>query len=112
MTLETLDSAIVKSVFAAKPYGRFPVAEAGQLRGILLRSEMEAAEAEKRPVRLVPAFCARPGQSIRECQALLIESGCGMIIITDQAQGLPLAVVTLHDLLRAQTSISEREGQV
>jgi CIC family chloride channel protein len=33
-----------------------------------------------------------------------------MIVITDHAHGLPLAVMTLHDLLRAQAAISEREG--
>jgi CIC family chloride channel protein len=33
-----------------------------------------------------------------------------LIVVTDHAHGVPLAVVTLHDLLRAQTAISEREG--
>jgi CIC family chloride channel protein len=41
---------------------------------------------------------------------LLIESVSGLIVITDTDQGRPLAVVTLHDLLRAQTAISDREG--
>jgi len=53
---------------------------------------------------------ANPSQTIRQCQALLIESACGLIIIADPAEGRPLAVVTLHDLLRAQAAISEREG--
>jgi CIC family chloride channel protein len=110
IVLDSVDLPLIAPVFRAKPYGRFPVAYDGRLHGILERTEFEEAAEEQRPVKLLPAFCARPSQSIRECQALLIESGCGMIVLTDQVQGRPLAVVTLHDLLRAQTSISEREG--
>ncbi len=109
VVLPSLEPALVAPILLAKPYGRFPVADGGQLRGILVRTEYDEAAREKRSPTLLPAQCARPSQSIRECQSLLIESGCGMIVITDQQQGLPLAVVTLHDLLRAQTSISERE---
>ncbi len=92
------------------PYQRFPVAANGNLEGILLRTDFEQARMENRPVQLIPAVTARPSQTIRECQALLIESVCGLIVITDQEQGHPLAVVTLHDLLRAQAAISDREG--
>jgi CIC family chloride channel protein len=92
------------------PYQRFPVASNGNLEGILLRTDFEQAQTENRPVQLIPAVTARPSQTIRECQALLIESVCGLIVITDTEQGRPLAVVTLHDLLRAQAAISDREG--
>ena len=86
------------------------MAKDGVLDGVIVRLDAASALAEGRPVPLIPAISARPSQTIRECQSLLIESPCGMIIITDQARGTPLAVVTLHDLLRAQASISEREG--
>jgi CIC family chloride channel protein len=76
----------------------------------LLRAEFEQAKVESRPVSLHPAVTARPSQTIRQCQMLLIESVSGLIVITDTDQGRPLAVVTLHDLLRAQTAISDREG--
>ena len=110
VVLTSLDKAAVGEVLDGKPYQRFPVTGEGSLQGILVRAEFAEALEERRPVRLLPAVVARPSQTIRECQALLIGSPCGMIVITDHAQGLPLAVVTLHDLLRAQTAISEREG--
>jgi CIC family chloride channel protein len=107
--LETLDEAAIATALAAHPYQRFPVTKGGRLDGILLRSEVAQAKAEERSPRLLPAVCAKPSQTIRECQMLLIESASGLLLITDP-HGVALAVVTLHDLLRAQTAISEREG--
>ncbi|MDR3403842.1 MAG: chloride channel protein [Chthoniobacter sp.] len=105
-----LEEAALVAIVEKVPYQRFPVASNGKLEGILLRTDFEEAQKEKRTVRLLPAVTARPSQTIRQCQALLIESACGLIVITDTEQGRPLAVVTLHDLLRAQAAISEREG--
>lgn len=110
VVLAGIDDDAVTAVLEAKPYERFPVTREGKLDGVLLRAEVTRARAEQRAVRLLPAVSARPSQTIRECQALLISSPCGMIVITDHAEGVPLAMVTLHDLLRAQTAISEREG--
>lgn len=105
-----LEEMNLAAVLEKTPYQRFPVATNGVLEGILLRTDCELARKEKRAVRLLPAVTARPSQTIRQCQALLIESTCGLIVITDTDQGRPLAVVTLHDLLRTQAAISEREG--
>jgi CIC family chloride channel protein len=108
--LASLEEEAVAALLETTPYQRFPVTKNGSLVGILLRTEFAQARTEKRPFRLVPAVTARPSQTIRQCQALLIESACGFIVITDHLEGLPLAVVTLHDLLRAQVAISDREG--
>lgn len=112
VVLASLDPETIGGVLADKPYQRFPVLKGGGIDGILVRTEASEALAEARPLRLEPVVCARPSQTIRECQALLIGSTCGMIVITDHDRGSPLAVVTLHDLLRAQAAISEREGEV
>jgi CIC family chloride channel protein len=106
----SLEPGSLASVFEEKPHQRYPVVRNGNLEGIVLRADLEKARAENRLVSLVPAVTARPSQTIRECQLLLIESVCGLIVITDTEQGRPLAVVTLHDLLRAQAAISDREG--
>lgn len=108
--ITSLEEAMLIPVLEKTPYQRFPVASAGTLEGILVRAAFEQAQKEKRGVALLPAVTARPSQTIRECQVLLIESTCGLIVITDTDHGHPLAVVTLHDLLRAQAAISEREG--
>ncbi len=110
VVLTGIDEKTVSTVLEGHPYQRFPVTKGRNLDGILERSEFALAQADRRPVRLEPAITARPSQTIRQCQALLIESSTGLIVITDQPGGIPLAVVTLHDLLRAQTAIGDREG--
>jgi CIC family chloride channel protein len=111
VVLDKLDEATLAGVLESKPYKCFPVVRDGKLAGLVQRSEMENALKEKREVRLLPPATVRPSNTIRECQAQLIESAAGLVVITDLAGGgTPLGVVTLHDLLRAQAAISEREG--
>ncbi|MFL6540971.1 MAG: CBS domain-containing protein, partial [Chthoniobacterales bacterium] len=90
------------------PYRQFPVVEDGVLVGVAPRAEITAALTEHRALRLEPAVLCRPSQSIRESQALLIQSITGTVAIADDASKL-LGIVTLHDLLRAQLAMSERE---
>jgi CIC family chloride channel protein len=47
--------------------------------------------------------------SIRDVQHTLVESVTGMAVLTGSDDGAILAIVTLHDLLRAQIAVSERE---
>ena len=109
--LDKLDDVTLAAVLESKPYRCFPVLREEKLAGLVLRTEIENALKEKREPRLLPATTVRPSQTIRECQALLIESAAGLVVITEVAnEGHPLGVVTLHDLLRAQIAISEREG--
>jgi CIC family chloride channel protein len=110
VVLTTLDLAEVTAVLDKAPYQRFPVARQGKVEGILTRSDFDRARREQQPPSLLPVVTAKPSQTVRECQALLIGSACGLIVVTEPAEGRALAVVTLHDLLRAQAAISEREG--
>ena len=91
-------------------YLRFPVTKEGGLIGILTRAEIHAALEEGRTPRPGPAKAVRPGQIVRDVQHLLIESNDGMVVVADREAGRPLAVVTLHDLLRAQLAMGERDG--
>ncbi|MEO8352629.1 MAG: chloride channel protein [Chthoniobacteraceae bacterium] len=91
------------------PYGRFPVVTDGELKGVALRAEIAAAAATQRPLKFEPAVTCRPEQSIRESQTLLIQSSTGTVAVTDDSNRL-LGIITLHDLLRTQLAVSEREG--
>ena len=39
-----------------------------------------------------------------------MQSSTGMLVITDDSETKLLGIVTLHDLLRAQLAVTEREG--
>lgn len=90
------------------PYQRFPVLRSGELQGVVTRREAEAALAHKRPASLVPAITCRREQTVAELQGLLIESETQMVVVVDRAGGSVIGVVTLHDLLRAESSMAQK----
>jgi len=100
----------LKEILAGHPYRHFPVVIDDHLSGAARRSEIEAAIAGNRPVNLETVPTCRPGDTIRECQALLIESPTETLVLSDKPDGKVLGIVTLHDLLRAQVEMSDREG--
>jgi len=50
---------------------------------------------------------ALPSESVQDLQAKLIESGAGIVVLLDGPGGRVLGIVTLHDLLRAQTTMAK-----
>ncbi|MEO8352933.1 MAG: chloride channel protein, partial [Chthoniobacteraceae bacterium] len=105
-----LGEETVRKLFQEHPYQRFPIIADGRLSGILMRAETERAWKDGLPPMVHPATTIAPGTTIRDSQRELIDSGIGLVVITEPAKNRPLAVVTLHDLLRAQVSLAERDG--
>jgi CIC family chloride channel protein len=110
VVIADLGEPALKEIIAGHPYRHFPVVIDDQLRGIARRSEIEAAIAAHQPVKLEPVPTARPGDTIRDSQAGLIESTTETLLLTDKPGGKVLGIVTLHDILRAQVAMSDREG--
>ncbi len=99
----------LKELLAGHPYRFFPVVIDDQLRGMAARAEIESALAAHRPVKLETVATCRPGDTIRDSQDLLIDSPTQTLVLTDKPDGKALGIVTLHDILRAQVSMSDRE---
>jgi len=110
IVISDLGEAALKEVLGAHPYRVFPVVNDEHLRGAVRRSEIEAAIAGHRSVNIEPVPSCRPGDTIRQCQTLLIESPTETLVVSDAPDGKVLGIVTLHDLLRAQVAMSDREG--
>lgn len=110
VAIEDQSEAGLRSLLERHPYRFFPVLEKGELRGIAPRSEIEQAVTEGRAPRIEPARTCTPDESIRGSQTALIESSTNTVAITRDEDGKLLAFLTLHDLLRAQVAMSEREG--
>jgi len=87
-------------------YARFPVVEGDRLLGVLTRGEAILAQKEGRLPRLLPPVIAQPAESIQQVQGRLIESGSGLVILTDRPGGRVVGLFTLHDLLRAQAAMA------
>ncbi|HET6451245.1 MAG TPA: chloride channel protein [Spirochaetia bacterium] len=107
LVLPDVQPRTLQDVLSRYPYERFPVVSEGRIQGVLRRSEIEAALAGRRPPRVDPAVFCRPETSVREVGALLIRSATGMVLVSAADDDVPVALVTLHDLLRVQASFSD-----
>jgi CIC family chloride channel protein len=108
--LHSLERNEIELILNQHPYERFPVVVDGKLAGTLSRKESEAALAQGRSPNLDQATTCTPNQTIRELQMLLIESAAQMVVMTNGTNGEPIALVTLHDLLRAQVQKASEAG--
>lgn len=99
----------LREVLEAHGYSRFPVVRNKSVVGILPRREAELALTEGRRPHLLPVTTVAPEQTLGEVQLALIDSGCDLVVVAESTTRRPLGVVTLHDLLRQQMEISERQ---
>jgi CBS domain-containing protein len=98
----------MRKLLKSHPYQRFPVViRNGKPEGVLTRKEAEAALAENRPPKFETLVTCLPHQTIRDLQSKLIESSSLMVLVLDQTGGKLIALVTLHDLIRAEVSIAK-----
>ncbi len=109
VVITDLEEPALKQMIEGHPYRIFPAVIDDQLRGVVARAGIESAIAANRPVPVAPAQTCRPSDSIRDCQNLLIDSPTETVVLTDKPDGKVLGIVTLHDILRAQVAMSDRE---
>lgn len=110
LVVTDLSAGELAKILKAHPYQRFPVIQKGALAGILTRKEAESAMKENRPPKLDAAVTSLPAETVRDLQSKLIESTALMVVLLDEKGGKILGLITLHDLLRAQTAVAESEG--
>lgn len=109
--ISSLTEVEVSKMLAAHPYRQFPVVLDNQLKGVLTREEAEEAIAEKRAAKLKPATTCPRDQNIGRLQQLLIESDTQFVVVLDRLGGQVVGLVTLHDLLRAQSAMTQRSKE-
>jgi CIC family chloride channel protein len=100
--------AQLRELLRDHPYQRFPVVLNGTLTGVLTRKEAEAALTSGRPPKPEPVITCLPNQTIADLEGRLIESNSLIVVLIDRPGGQVLGVITLHDLLRAQVSMSSQ----
>ncbi len=103
-----LDETELRNTLKAHPYAQFPVVLAGKLAGVLTRADAERALAAKTTPLLQPATTCLREEIIGKLQFLLIESNTQFVVVLDRLDGQAVGLVTLHDLLRAQTTMAQR----
>jgi len=102
-----LSEAAMKDLLAKFPYSRFPVILNGELRGIVTRKAVESAVFQKKPPDILPVPTCVPNLAIRDSANKMIDSPTGLLLIVDPQSNSVIGLATLHDLLRAQVSLTE-----
>jgi len=106
---DTTPAALAR-LLAGSNFACFPVVDTdSRPLGLLTRAEAQAAVAENRTPQLQPAPTARRETSIHDVQQLLIDSPAGLVLIRAGADDRIIGLVTLHDLLRAETAFDTAE---
>ncbi|MFL6515929.1 MAG: chloride channel protein [Chthoniobacterales bacterium] len=104
------NESALRELLDKHPYRYFPAIEQGRVIGVVAREAIVSALLDhSKPVMTAPVTC-RPDDSIRASQGALIESATGTVAIVQDGDNKLIGFVTLHDLLRAQVAMSEREG--
>ena len=104
----TLEPSGLEELLRQYPYRRFPVLSEGKLSGILTREAAAAAVESQTPPKLLEASTCEATETIRDLQFRLIESSTGFVAVLDGKDGTMIGLVTLHDLLRAEVSITKQ----
>jgi CIC family chloride channel protein len=111
ITLPLDDAAAMSEILQHHHYRIFPVIHRESIVGLTSRLEVEAALKENRqPAIKAPTLCL-PHQTINDLQNLLVESELHFVVIQDKPEGRMIAVITLHDLLRAQMALAGRGSE-
>jgi chloride channel protein, CIC family len=102
-----LGEAALKKLLAEHLFKQFPVVQDGKLMGLLSRDEASSALSQRRTPKVFPATACLPTQSIREIELLLIDAPAHVLVVLDQPEGKVAALLTLHDLLRAEIAYGQ-----
>lgn len=103
-----LESAALRQLLDGHPYQQFPVVLAHKLAGVITRQEIELALLQKRAPALTPAMTCLRGQTVADLQKGLIEAETHFVVVLDRKEGEVIGVVTLHDLLRAESTMAQQ----
>ncbi len=107
VVLTGLTEADLRATWTAHPYRQFPVVMDGKLQGVLVRTAAERALAQNLPIPLASATVVYRHETIRALQKKIIDSDSQLVVLQDRPDGQVIGLVTLHDLLRAQTTLAQ-----
>jgi chloride channel protein, CIC family len=102
--LSKMDISEVERCLESYPYKAFPIIIDGRLEGILGRTEMENSIKNKKFPDVHKAGVCYTDQSLKDVGNEFIEYNIYVLTVLDRSSGKIVGIVTLRDLIRAQTA--------
>lgn len=105
--ISSTDPKYLQSMLSNTPYRCFPFTDKGAIVGFMTRDSIEKAlSLGKMPVYSAACFASKDA-TVKDAAENFINSPHGFLIIVDNDNGIPVGILTLHDLLRAQAAVTE-----
>lgn len=105
--IESTEPKNLHEILSTTPYQCFPFVCNGSITGLLTRKAIEHALT----IGEVPVFsyaCVTDiNSTVKEAADNFINSSHGFLIVIDSSKNVPVGILTLHDLLRAQAAVAE-----
>lgn len=106
VVIRDLAPEALREVIDRYPYHYYPVEIGGRLKGILVRQEILESLLGKEPPEVHNVVTCSPEQTVREVGDKFIQSSINVLVVVSREGGAIQGIITLHDLIRAQASVS------
>jgi chloride channel protein, CIC family len=100
--IRSLDAETIKTTLEESDHERYPVVIDLKLRGVITRENMKRVIEKREEPLIEPVATCRREATIREIQHQIIESPANMVVIIGGLDEVPIGIMTLHDILRAE----------
>jgi len=87
------------------PYQQFPLIIDGKLIGAINRNKILAGQSPK--IDVDPAEAIPAHSTVKEAVAKMVENSMSLLVVLSATENTPIGIVTLHDVLRLQTQLSD-----
>lgn len=105
--IESTNHLHLKEVLSKTPYRCFPFVCEGVVQGMFTREVIEQALSKNEIPCHIQVCSASPDTPVKEAADNFINSPEGFLVIVDEKKNIPVGILTLHDLLRAQAAVVE-----
>lgn len=107
VVIESTDPKQLQSILSNTPYRCFPFVHDGKIAGVLTRQVIMSSISNGNQIEPSEACVTDVDTTIKQAADRFISSPHNFIIITDQQNSSIAGILTLNDLLRAQTAVAE-----
>ena len=95
----------LKRLCSEHPYQQFPLITNGRLIGTINRNKILGAKSPK--IEVDPAEAIPAHSTIKEAVAKMVGNSMSLLVVLSATENTPIGIVTLHDVLRLQTQLSD-----
>ncbi|MBU4485895.1 MAG: CBS domain-containing protein, partial [Candidatus Delongbacteria bacterium] len=105
VSLNTLSQDELQNIIDHYSYNAYPVIKEGKLEGVVSREGMKDALLKKTVPKIHQVGVCFSDQTVKEVGNKFIEYDIHMLIVLDKNTNSIKGIITLHDLIRAQSAV-------